>query len=255
MRGYELGLALIGLSSAASIGDGHASPWGRGAGESFEVARTEFYRAEDQGRRFEQTTLESYVEWGITDRWGVGGKLTHGFQSIETAKIADNRDGIVEANIFVQRHFTLGDGAAAAIQLLYDFDTTTRSIFDRSVADRRDAGVQLSGLWGASDKHSFTTYRLGYRASLGDDSDLIKLDMTWGHHTAPRQMLLFDLYTTFSANTAEADGQDYDLVTFAPSYVFPLTKRSRLQLGGRVDLWGDGLDTGNGGFLSFWWGR
>ncbi|WP_370335373.1 hypothetical protein [Parvularcula marina] len=229
-----------------------ASPWGQPDQDSFRSIKTDYYRSGEDDRQFEQMVLETYAEQGFFDRWSLGGKLGSTWQRVEFGGMTDIRTGLSDAEIFIQRQMYGTETQAAAIQLLYGFETTTRSALFAEEIDGRSAAIGLSGLWGAGNEAAFISTRGGYRASLGDDADQFKLDVTFGLHTDETSMFLLDIYSTFAVGDAEAGGAEFDLVTVAPSLVMRASPHVRIQFGARRDVVADGLDAGTGGFIALW---
>lgn len=242
--------AVVCAASAAA-----ASPWGQPAGERLQILKFDYYdTGEEDGRQFRQGAFELYSEHGFGGNWTLGGKTTSAYQEITAGEYQDERFGLTEAEVFVQRAIPTAENEALALRLAYGFPTGSRSLlYDGDEVDGRDAAIELGALWGYSEGKSFIATKTAGRASLGDDADEFRFDVTLGHRAGERRLWLLDVYTTLSVTEAEQDnGTDYDLVSVAPSFVTPLSKHVRLQIGARADLWGDGLDTGTGAFLAVW---
>lgn len=243
-------LLLVGFVGSAPA---MASPWGQEARKSLLISKIDIYKAEAGDRHFEQLTSDDYGELGLGRGWTIGGQVIAGQQEIDTPGYADVRDGLVDATLFLQREIPAEEGHALAVQALYAFATDATSVIDGRVHEGRDPAIEVSGLWGYGDEETFLTAKTGARASLGDDADELRLTLSAGRHLTPRSMVMLDLATTLSVTEAEDEGgTDYDLITLSPSLVVPLGKWCRLQVGGRADLWGDGLDTGAGAFIGLW---
>ena len=231
-----------------------ASPWGQPEGEWLSIFKFDYYdTGREDGRQFRQSAFQYYSEHGFGGNWTLGGKTASAYQRITASPYEDERFGMTEAEFFAQRAVPTVDGEALALRLTYAFPTGSQSFLYDDEIQGRDAAIELAGLWGGSEGHTFVATKLGGRASLGDDADELRFDMTLGRHAGERRMWLFDIHSTLSVTDADNDrGTDYDLVTVAPSFVTPINKRFRLQIGARADIWGDGLDTGTGAFLALW---
>ncbi|WP_156032333.1 hypothetical protein [Parvularcula oceani] len=233
----------------------HASPWTREPGRPLSISKLTASEAEEDGRQFGQTSLETYFEWGVGGGAMIGGKLGQAWQSIEQDAFSDRLSGISEAEIFVQKGFARSERgvASGAVALAAPTSTTSQLIADR--AFERDAAAEISALAGYDFSAAFVTAKLGPRLSFGDDADLLKGEVTLGHARDSGTLVLVDLYATQSLGGAAPGGVDYSLYQIAPSVVLPLFGRVALQLGARADLAGENVDLGRGAFVALWVGR
>lgn len=244
----------------AAVADGAASPWGRpGAGDVLLLTRAETFKAEDGRRQFEQISHQTYGEVGLPGRLTAGAKLTEAWQTVtldDAPEDDDSRSGLVEAELFVQRPVAARGNTVVALQALYAFPTSTRSllVLDEPGAGP-DAAVQAGLLAGYGKGKRFVGGLLAGRASLGEDAHQLRAEVTAGTRLSGRELLLLDMSATLSVGGASKGGADFSVVSLSGSYVFPVRERYRVQLGARQDLWGDGTDPGRSLFLSLWYER
>ncbi len=236
----------------ACFAPAYASPWGQSPREGLTITKLDHYRASDDARRFAQTSLETYAEFGLTPDWTVGGKLSYGWQDIKNAAFEDQRTGLIEADGFVQRRLFRTDHQVGALQLLYAAPVSTRSVFNPPLESGRDAAIQIGARHGWSVGPHFIASSAGYRASLGDDADQFRFDVTFARKDESGRLFLLDVFNTVGLTDAAPGGVDYDLTTLSPSIVLPVTERTQVQIGGGVDLAGRNLDKGGRLFVALW---
>jgi hypothetical protein len=256
-RAVRLGAWAAPCALAALLpGQAAASPWNRDAGATLLITRTAYYEAEAEAedRRFEQVTSEAYAEHGLTDRLMVGGKLAYAWQEVDQPLYRDALSGLAEAEAFLQWQAVRTEGTALGVAAIVAAPTETVSRLLDGVAFERDASAGLSAAYGRDLGPAFVSASVGPRLSLGDDADFLRADLTLGRPFGERGLLLLEGFGTASLGGAELGGVDYDLYQLAPSVVLP-AGRFRVQLGATVDLAGEGVDLGAGGFFSLWIGR
>ena len=245
----------------AFAADAAASPWNRDPGQPLTISKSAYYEAEEDGRRFVQSTAETYLEWGVTDRVMLGGKLGYAWQRTEAsapgqASVRDSLSGFSEAELFVQGQLTRWDGGALALSatLAAPVKTTSRVFGDR--AFERDGSLGAALHLGLDRDDTFAVIRVGPQVSTGDDAAFLRTEASLGRKLGARgAMVLLEGFGTTSLGGAEAEGIDFDLYQVAPSVVLPAWRRIRVQLGGSIDVAGAGVDLGVGAFIGFWVGE
>ncbi|WOI53404.1 hypothetical protein [Parvularcula sp. LCG005] len=247
---------VMGVSLMALTGTALASPWGRLAQDYLAISRIDHYRSTDSGRDFQQQSAQTYVEYGLTDHWTIGGQAAQGWQRKKDAFGDDHRAGLIDAELFVQRRFLETGGHVLSVQGLVAPQTPLDEMVAIDTGDQREAAGQIAVLYGFSRERHFIAASTGWRKSFGDDADQWRTDVTIGRHGPDGGMTLLDIYSTVSIGASLAVyGIDYDLVTLAPSRVFKVGRRSHLQIGARFDVAGENIDRGHGAFIALWVGR
>ena len=254
-----LGVMAAMSAMGAAGGAEAASPWNRDAGQGLTVSRLGYYAAEAAGeagaRRFEQTTSELYVEFGVTERLMAGGKLTYAWQDVEGPANADALSGFAEGSVFVQGQLARWDGGALGVMAGYAMPTETVSRLGSDRAFARDAHAGVSVLLGLNEGPAFLAARMGHETSLGEDADLLRTEATMGLHLPMGAMAMVEVLDTRAVTDAGLGGVDYDLTQVAPSLVLRLTGRMRMQVGATFDVAGRDVDLGTGGFVALWVGE
>lgn len=249
--------AWMGVLLAGVVGRGEASPWGQPQGETLVLTRLEQFRAETDGRRFEQIASQTYAERGLPGSWTIGGKFTQAWQTIEQEEGQnDSRAGLVEAELFAQRPVVRTDRGLAALQVLYAAPTATQSLTGpEREPQRTDGAMQIGLMAGRGGERRFIGGLAGIRASLGDDAHQFRSEFQAGTRLSRRELLYVDINTTLSLSGGEPDGVDFSVISAGGSYVFPVSRRYRVQLGARTDIWADNVDAGRALFISLWYQR
>lgn len=228
-----------------------ASPWGQVQGDLFAIEKVDRLTADGPDRRFEQTTSETYFEYGLTDRITFGGKLVTGTQRTRFGSDPTlTQKGVVDAELFVQRQYALGEKAKIAPYILYAPDTSLIAV-NTGVSTGREGAVETGVSIGRGGQRAFVAGRLGTRLSLGGDADQLRGQLTVGRHLG-HTLLLGEMFTTKSTSTPEEGGIDYDVVTISASAVTSINDRMRLQIGAAQDISGNQIDEGERVFVALW---
>lgn len=254
------GLAVGAICMAANAA--HASPWGQAEYEFLVIQRLEAYRAAAGVREFDQNTWQIYGEYGASHGITLGGKVAYGLQDITSGPtLGDTREGIVDADFFVQKSLLRRGNHVISTQALYAPSTRPASaLLGDARADDRDESVQLSLLYGGGSERAFVSSSVGVRYSLGADADQLRVDVSAGWHGPWGTMLMLEANSIDALNSAGVSeetgipGQEFDLLSVSPSVVATINDNIRFQMGGRFDLKGENLDLGNGAFAALWVG-
>lgn len=244
-------LLFTGFGCAFFAAPAMASPWGQGSSDLLTIQTYGWYRASGDGREFDQQTVETYAELGLTSKTTLGGKLSWATQEQTFAtSAATAHEGINDAEIFIQHRVWEQDEHILAGYGLYAPQTTLTSL-TAGEAQGHDAAVELGVTYGRGGEQTFKTIQLGYRESLGNDAGQLRGQAKVGRHLGST-LLLAEAYSTFGLQNPVADGQDYDVATLSASVAFRVTANSRLQIGASQDIYGRNLDKGHRLFVSYW---
>ncbi|GGY47486.1 hypothetical protein GCM10007148_16070 [Parvularcula lutaonensis] len=209
------------------------------------------FAAKGQDYDFSQLTARTYHEYGLTEGFSVGSSVAHAQQQVVGDDYAIYLDGIAQAEIFAQFALPADHTRASSIRLTGVFRTSTFVRGQRAMG--QDAAIGLSWLEGVGNDRAFAEAEFGYRRSLGDDADQLRLHTTIGlKHRGG--MLLARTFHTKGLFPKDPEGIDYDLGQLGISAVLPIRKRMKLEIGARTDLYTRGIDPGSTAFFSIWWG-
>ncbi|MEM9421365.1 MAG: hypothetical protein AAF986_02470 [Pseudomonadota bacterium] len=243
------GIAIYGV---VTLSTATASPWGQTGGAYIVVEQFEQYWSNADDRRFTQSTVQLYGEAGLPKKITVGGKIAYADQTIENPTLVDRPQGLTGAEVFLQRRLVQRGNSVLSTKATYAAPTKVTSALLDGKNTKQDGAVELSGLYGWSAGSVFMGGDLGYRRSLGGDADQARLHLTLGHKGRSGRLILVDLYNTFSITNPSTTGLDYDLISLSPSIVIPGWRKSKLQIGAKIDLYGRNVDPGYGAFISIW---
>ena len=244
-------LPLVAISFAALwLSTAMASPWPREAGERFNRAEFDAFWSEREGHAFRQLTTREYLEIGVGPALTIGGQLASVTQLAEGPGYIHERDGIVEADLFVTLHTEGGGPNASAWQ--FSGGLPTAKFDDQARVMGQDSYVGLAHLAGLSHGPWFTTTQLGARYSLGDDADQIRWNLSAGVQSN-RFMVLLQSFNTVAVTSPEPTGVDFDLSQLRLSAVVKIRPRWRVEWGARVDAYTRGVTPGQSLFFSLWW--
>ena len=266
MKAIKRALCASAALCLAAGAHAEASPWNRDGADLFTITRNAWFAAEGgeasegTARRFEQSSVEVYTEYGLNDAVMAGGKAIYAWQTVteQTASGADaatRLDGFAEAEVFVQGQVARWEGGALAVMATAAAPTRTSSRSRDGLAFERDARAGAAILAGWSLDRAFATMRAGPDISLGADAHTLRVEGTVGRRFGEATVLLGEAYWTQSLGGADSDGVDFSVLRVGPSVVLPVWGPVRLQLGGTFDVTGENVDLGASGFVAFWVGR
>lgn len=219
-------------------------------GRSLSISTVEFYRSTSLNSQFRQLTSRTYNEWPVGDDLTFGAKIGHAWQVSETETETTQLSGINEAYLFAAKHWRGERGWAFASRMTGVLETEK---FARDVRIAgQDAAIGLAGVIGRSNDHFFAEIDFEERFSLGIDADQFRLQATVGVNYGPALIIVQSALTESHANSA-AGGLNYDLGQISLSSVFPLSRRFSFEVGGRRDVYGEGIDKGTSAFISLWY--
>ena len=256
---WKTALAGAAAAMAAGASAADASPWNRDPGDHFTISRTAYFAAEGgeaslgTARRFEQVSAEFYAEYGASDRVMAGGKLIYAWQQVDDPFGQDSLSGFAEAEGFAQVQVARWEGGALALMATANAPTRTSSRVTEGRAFERDARIGAAALAGFDLGRAFATLRAGPDLSLGDDAHTLRVEGTLGRRFGERGgLLLGEAYLTQSLGGAGPEGADFTVLRAGPSVILPFWGRTRVQLGGIVDVAGRDVDLGASAFVAFW---
>lgn len=219
-----------------------------GTWQTFETL--EMFAADGPNYEFSQLTIRTRNEYGLAPRLHVGSVVGHAQQQVSGPNYDIYLDGINQAEVYAQYALPTDGRRVSALRMTGIFKTST--YVQRQRAMGQDAALGLSWLTGVGDEHFFAEADMGYRRSLGDDADQLRLEGTLGLKRG-RAMLLVQSFHTKSVLPKDVDGVDYDLGQLSVSAVLPVRKRVRFEIGARADLYTRAIDPGMTAFFSIWW--
>lgn len=251
-RWRALIVAAVALFSAAPAA---ASPWNRGGGDIFVANRLDYFRSSTDASTYARLDTDAYVEWGVTDRWMIGGKAAFGTAFIEDADGATTVSGFGESEIFLQRRLQRGEHSATALRFA--------GVWSGDVTDGARPGEQAGGydidlraLHGRDiilrPIKIFAAAEAGYRHRFSGASDQARAEFLVGVEPSRRFLILLEAQSIISVRNNAPGFDDFDLFKAQGSLVWRATGRWSVVAGARTEFGARNIVPGDAFFLGFW---
>jgi hypothetical protein len=246
---------MVAAIAALSAPPAAASPWNRGDGDIFLANRLDYFRSSTDVSTFARLDSDSYVEWGVTDRWMAGGKAVFGTAFIEDATGARTVSGFGESDIFLQHQIQRGEHSATALRLA--------GVWSGDVTDGARPGEQAGGfdidlraLHGRdvilNPFKIFVAAEAGYRHRLSGASDQARAEFLIGIEPSRRFLILLEAQSIISLRNNAPGFDDFDLFKAQGSLVWRATGRWSLVAGARTEFGARNIIPGDAFLLGFW---
>ena len=238
-----------------------ASAWSREDNRLFIISRADYFTSdlglvsvagEDVPGRFERVESNTYIEYGLTERFMIGGKVFYGTSWLTRGTDVETASGFTEYEGFLQYQAFRTPRHAGAVKLAggapSDFNSGARPSLESDGFD-----VELSGLYGRSltfePIKTFAAVEVGYRKRFSDSADQVRFLTTIGVEPFDWLAFLFDTYSVKSLGNDNPGGADFDVFKVQPSLVIKATKRFSIQAGVTEEIAGRNLSLGRTYFL------
>lgn len=252
------------LAAALWSASAAASPWTRPDGEFLVISRADYFSS-DLGRvsvmgepvaaRFQRVESNTYVEFGLTDRLTLGGKVYYGTSWLTRGADVETASGFSEIEGFAQYQVFRTGWHAGAVRIAggipASFDSGERAALQSDGAD-----VEISALYGRGIIFDpikiFAAAELGYRKRFSASADQARLLTTVGFEPNDHFVILLDTFTVKSLENERQGGADFDVVKIRPSIMWRATKRLAVQAGVSEEIAGRNIALGRTYFLGVW---
>lgn len=229
-----------GVSVALSlIAGAQASPWNRADGRVFASTQAAYYSSTIGITRYQRIDSETYLEFGLTPNWMIGGLASHGVSVSQSAAGTFTQTGLNEAQIYAQRQVQRGDRSATSLKIS-GVRSGRLSLDAQSGAPAPNFEVEIRALHGRNVVSKpfkiFTTLETGFRKRLGGDADQVRVDALIGVEPSPRLMILLEAQSIASLGNEEPGFADYDLVRAQASVLLRWKPRWSFVAGGRKEI-------------------
>lgn len=238
------------LSSTAG-----ASPWNRANGGVFVATRTDYFRSSTAVSAFSRVESDTYVEWGVTERWMAGGKAVFGTAFITDTAGSRTVSGFGESDVFVQRQFQRGEHSATAIRAagVWSGDVSdgarpgeTTGGFDIDIRALHGRDVLLTPF------KVFVAAEAGYRHRLSGAADQARAEFLLGLEPSRLFLVLLEAQSIISIRNNDPGFDDFDLMKAQGTLVWRATKRWSVTAGARTEFAARNIEPGNAYSLGFW---
>lgn len=253
--GQRLNLVAIAAAIVCAGQPATASPWNRADGQVFVANRIDYFRSKTPVSAYARVDSDTYVEWGVTERWMAGGKAVFGTAFVTDINGSRTVSGFGESDAFVQRQLQRGEHSATAVRLA--------GVWSGDVTDGARPGVETGGfdidlraLHGRDiflkPFKIFIAAEAGYRRRLSGASDQARAEFLVGIEPSRRFLVLLEAQSIVSIRNNDPGFDDFDLVKAQGSLVWRATKRWTLTGGYRTEFAARNVEPGDAFTLGFW---
>ena len=258
---------LLGLLNLLLAQDVLASPWPRTQYSFFTATGTEFFTADgdfifdvpplidSQTDRFQRIQTNTYIEFGLTDRWLISFKANYALTTVTSPNSVVTSNGFTAIEGLIQRTIWQSPNNFFSVALSAGQDNAfSGGVRPGLQSDGIDGEVRV--LYGRNFSNTpfsaFATAELAYRRRFGSAADQIRADFKLGAQPHPRVLVLADFFTILSARNEDIGGADFDVIKIQPSVAVRTLGNWRVQTGVNFEVAGRNLDRGNSVFVSLW---
>ncbi len=241
-----------------------ASPWPRGENNVFISSRANYFRATgdflgstpgETSDRFERYETDTYLEYGLSDRYTIGGKIVYGTTTVGNRFETVTDSGFSEIEGFLQRQLWGGEKGVGAVNLTF----ARPSRFDAGVRQSVQSdgpALEARFLYGRDfierPVKIYAAAEIGYRRQFQDAADQARSQFTLGVEPVPRFLFLLQSFNTVSVRNETNAGADFDVYQVAPSLVWRAGRRWSVQAGVIHEYAGRNLERGTTYSIGLW---
>lgn len=243
--------AFVGAMTASA----EASPWNRADGGLFVASRIDYFRSSTPISAYSRVDSDTYLEWGLTERWMAGGKTAYGTAFITNANGTSTTAGFRESEVFFQRQVQRAKHSATAFRVagVWSGDQTQGARpgdaiggFDVDVRALHGRDVLLQPF------KVFVAAEAGYRRRFSGAGDQIRTEALVGLEPSRRLLVLLEGQSIVSLRNNELGFDDFDLFKAQASVVWRATKRWALVAGARTEFAARNIEPGDAVTLGLW---
>jgi hypothetical protein len=232
-----------------------ASPWNRADGRVFTANRIDYFRSSAADSEYARIDSDGYVEWGLTDRWMIGGKAVFGTAFLTDVNGSRSASGFGETEAFLQRQIKRGEHSATAVRLagVWSGDATAGG---RPGEQAQGFDIDLRALHGRdvllNPLKIFIAAEAGYRHRFSGAADQARAEFLVGFEPARRLLALVEVQSLISVRNNDAGFDDFDLFKAQASLVWRATTRWSVVGGYRTEFAARNIEPGDAFTLGFW---
>lgn len=248
-------LAATAASFYAACAAAHASPWNREDGGLFFSTTANYYSSKSALSSYSRTDSDTYLEFGLTPAWMLGGRISYGTSNSESAAGAVTDSGLNEAELYLQRQLLRGAHSATSVKFS-GIRSGRLSIDAKSGASTPNMEFEIRALHGRDIiLQPFKVFAVGetaYRRRLGGDADQIRADALIGIEPASQFLFLFEAQSIISLKNEDPGFADFDLYKGQASIVWRRSRRWSFAAGARKEFATRNIEAGTSFFLGLW---
>ncbi|MFN0025223.1 MAG: hypothetical protein ACKVS5_15135 [Parvularculaceae bacterium] len=239
----------------AASASAEASPWNRTDGGLFVASRIEYFRSSTPVSAYSRVDSDTYLEWGLTERWMAGGKTAYGTAFVTNANGTSTIAGFGESEVFVQRQIQRAKHSATAVRVagVWSGDQTqgappgeeTGGIdADVRALHGRDVVLQPFKIFVAAEA--------GYRRRFSGAADQVRAEALVGLEPSTRLLVLLESQLIVSLRNNDMGFDDFDLFKAQASVVWRATRRWALVAAARTEFAARNIEPGDAVTLGLW---
>lgn len=232
-----------------------ASPWNRADGALFVATTANYYWSTTDASRYTRIDSDTYLEFGLTPGWMLGGRVSYGTSISDSAAGSVTASGLNEAELYVQRQILRGAHSATSVKLS-GIRSGSLSTDAQSGAPTPNMEFELRALHGRDillkPIKIFATAETAYRRRIGGDADQIRADALVGIEPGARFLFLLEAQSIVSLRNEAPGLADFDLYKGQVSIVWRKSRRWNFAAGARKEFAARNLAPGTAFFLGTW---
>ena len=248
-------LAAAAAAFFAACAPTHASPWNREDGGLFVATTANYYRSSSDVSRYTRIDSDTYLEFGLTPEWMLGGRVSYGTSISDSAAGSVTDSGLNEAELYLQRQIQRGDHSATSLKLS-GVRSGSLSTDAQSGAPTPNMEFEIRALHGRDilkkPFKAFATAEAAYRRRIGGDADQIRADTLIGIEPGADFLLLLEAQSITSLRNEDPGLADFDLYKGQVSIVWRKSRRWSLAAGARREFATRNIAPGTSLFLGLW---
>lgn len=232
-----------------------ASPWNREDGALFVSTTADYYWSKTAVSRYTRINSDTYLEFGLTPAWMLGGRVSYGTSISDSAAGSITDSGLNEAELYLQRQLLRGAHSATSLKLSGS-RSGSLSTDAQSGAPTPNMEFEIRALHGRDivlkPFKIFATTEVAYRRRIGGDADQIRADALVGIEPGSRFMFLLEAQSIISLRNEDRGFADFDLYKGQASVIWRKSRRWSFAAGARKELATRNIAPGTSLFLGVW---
>ena len=232
-----------------------ASPWNREDGGLFVATTANYYWSSAAVSRYSRIDSDTYLEFGVTPAWMLGGRVSYGTSISDSAAGSFTESGLNEAELYLQRQVRRGEHSATSLKFS-GVRSGSLSTDAQSGAPTPNMEFELRALHGRDmllkPFKVFATAETAYRRRIGGDADQIRADALVGIEPGSNFLLLIEAQSITSLRNEDPGFADFDLYKGQVSVIWRKSRRWSIAAGGRKEFATRNIAAGTSLFLGMW---
>jgi hypothetical protein len=254
-----MGARLIIIRAFAALavlwGCAEASPWNRADGQVFVASRFDYFLSTTDVSRYERYGSDSYLEFGVTPKWMLAGKVFYGTAISDSGLGRFTRTRFGESELSLQRQLQRGAHSATAVSVT--------GVWSERLADglrtpfvEPDVDLELRALHGRDlilePLKVFLVAETAYRRRFGAAADQLRADVLIGVEPSSRWLFMAEARSQISLGNEGIGGDDYSIIKGRASIVWRRWSRWSVVFGGEKEFAARGITPGTAVHIGVW---